>query len=327
MVEGFDFEIDRVVGVIRETGCSKVLLQFPEGLKRQAPDVARAIGEKVDATVMISGEPCFGACDIPDTDADLIVHYGHLPIPSLATPKSVLYVQLRSDAGPTPVLDMALPSLNGRIGLLTTAQHIHLLGDMLEYLRSKGVDAVAGKGDSRLYAEGQVLGCNASSARAVAENVDAFLFVGTGNFHALAVALATSKPVLVADPVSRDVTDIAQAKDRLLRQRHAAIERARNARRIGIIISSKHGQKREAVARHIFEISKDAGLEPVLVEMDQVTPAKLENMGLDAWVSTACPRLAIDEYRAFPVPILTPPEAEILLGKRLWAQYIFDEIV
>ena len=39
--------------------------------------------------------------------------------------------------------------------------------------------------------EGQVLGCNTSSAGAVMEDIDCFLFVGTGSFHPLAVALAT----------------------------------------------------------------------------------------------------------------------------------------
>jgi len=327
MPEDFDFDLVRVVKTIRERDCRKVLLQFPEGLKRRAPEIATAIGERTDAMIIVSGEPCFGACDIPETDADLVVHYGHLPIPSLANSKSVLYIQARSNADPLPVLEKALPQLSGKIGLLTTAQHMHLISDMTLFLRSKGIDIVVGKGDSRIYADGQVLGCNASSARAVAGAVDTFLFVGTGNFHPLAVALSTSKPVLVADPVSSELRDVAAVKDSLLRQRHAAIERARQARRIGIIVSSKQGQRREALAMRTSGFLAAAGFETVLVEMGLVTPGKLDNIGLDAWVSTACPRLAIDDYVAFSRPVLTPPEAEILVGKRAWDDYIFDEIV
>ncbi|MBA3045506.1 MAG: diphthamide biosynthesis enzyme Dph2 [Candidatus Thermoplasmatota archaeon] len=327
MQEDFDFEIEKVISTVRDKGCRKVLLQFPEGMKRRAPEIAMAIADRVSAIVIISGDPCFGACDIPDTDADLIVNYGHLPIPNLSTPKSVLYIQLRSSADPFPVLEKVLPKLGGRIGLLTTAQHLHVLGDMVIFLRSKGIEVLVGKGDSRLYAEGQVLGCNASCARAVSDRVDSFLFVGTGNFHALAVSLVTSKPVIVADPVSGEISDISSVRDRMLRQRHGVIEKAREAGRFGIILSSKQGQRREILAHRISEMLTDAGLESVMVELNMVTPGKLENLGLDAWVSTACPRLAIDDYAVFPRPVLTPPEVEILLGKRHWDNYIFDEIM
>lgn len=326
MQENFDFETAKVIGAINSRKCGKVLLQFPEGLKRCAPTIAAAISEATDATVVISGEPCFGACDIPTTDADLIVHFGHLPIPCLETPNSVMYIQARSSADPLPVLEKALPMLGKSVGLLTTVQHLHALNGMMDFLKGEGVRVFVGKGDARLHAEGQVLGCNASCAKAVSARVDSFLFVGTGDFHAIAVALSTSKPVFVADPVAGEVRTVDEAKDRLLRQRHAAIERAGDAKRFGIIVSRKPGQRREALASEMRELLSGAGFETTLVEMDLVTPDKLMAFGLDAWVSTACPRLAIDDRGAYPVPILTPPEAEILVGKRPWDAYIFDEI-
>ncbi|MDO9536909.1 MAG: diphthamide synthesis protein, partial [Thermoplasmata archaeon] len=85
MIEDFDFEIEKIVNTIRERKPGKVLLQFPEGLKRQAASVAAAISQKTSALVIVSGEPCFGACDIPTADTGLIVHFGHLPIPNLKT--------------------------------------------------------------------------------------------------------------------------------------------------------------------------------------------------------------------------------------------------
>jgi 2-(3-amino-3-carboxypropyl)histidine synthase len=326
MQEEFDFELDRVASTIRDRGCRKVLLQFPEGLKRRAPGVASVLSEKTGATIIISGEPCFGACDIPDTDADLTVHFGHLPIPSVKTRNSVLFIQARSDADPYPALKNALPRLGNAVGLLTTAQHLHHLNGMAEFLRSKGLRVQVGQGDSRLYMGGQVLGCNASSARAVADDVDSFLFVGTGDFHAIAIALTTSKQVLIADPATSAVKDAAELRDGMLRQRHAAIEKARQARSIGIILSTKLGQRREKAAIYSNRMLADAGYETALIEFELVTPQKLESFGLDAWVSTACPRLAIDDFAAFPKPVLTVPEAEILTGKRAWNDYVFDEI-
>jgi 2-(3-amino-3-carboxypropyl)histidine synthase len=322
----YDFELGRIASTIRERRCGTVLLQFPEGLKRKAGDVADVLSGKTDAIVIVSGEPCFGACDIPQADADLIVHFGHLPIPNLRTERSVLFIQARSNADPKPAIGKALPSLESPVGLLTTAQHIHLIGEMAGFIESKGLEVMAGKGSGRLFAEGQVLGCNASAARAVSAKANSYLFVGTGNFHPMAVALVTPKPVMAADPVTGEVTDIAEARDRMLRQRHAAIERARTAERFGIILSTKSGQRRMKAALSVRAMLSSVGAASVIAEFDTVTPQKLNSLGFGAWISTACPRLAMDDYAAYETPMLTVPEAEILVGKRSWDDYILDEI-
>jgi len=60
--------------------------------------------------------------------------------------------------------------------------------------------------------------------------------------------------------------------------------------------------------------------------MDLVSPDLLEGYRVDAWVNTACPRIAIEDYLLYKKPILTPPEFEIVLGERPWDDYEFDEI-
>ena len=47
---------------------------------------------------------------------------------------------------------------------------------------------------------GKSRGCNYSNVKSIADEVDAFLFVGGGMFHALGIALSTSKPTFIADP-------------------------------------------------------------------------------------------------------------------------------
>ena len=54
---------------------------------------------------------------------------------------------------------------------------------------------------------------------------------------------------------------------------------------------------------------------------------QLRNLGFDAYVNTACPRLALDDQSRFPVPLLSPAEFEIALGLRKWEDYEIDEIV
>jgi 2-(3-amino-3-carboxypropyl)histidine synthase len=60
--------------------------------------------------------------------------------------------------------------------------------------------------------------------------------------------------------------------------------------------------------------------------MDKFDPEKLRSLGFDAYVSTACPRIAIDDFAAYDKPLLTPQELEIVLGVRNWPDYVFDQM-
>jgi 2-(3-amino-3-carboxypropyl)histidine synthase len=60
--------------------------------------------------------------------------------------------------------------------------------------------------------------------------------------------------------------------------------------------------------------------------MDLVSQDALDGYKIDAWVNTACPRVAIEDYLMFKKPILTPQEFEIVLGERQWKDYEMDEI-
>ncbi len=59
---------------------------------------------------------------------------------------------------------------------------------------------------------------------------------------------------------------------------------------------------------------------------DMITPESLAPFRMDAFVNTACPRIAIDNTAAFPVPVLTPVEFEVVIGARKWDDLVFDEI-
>ncbi len=69
----YNLEIERVNRKIKEMGAKKVLIQLPEGLK----PVANKIADRLNAIVYIWAGSCFGACDIPNVDVDLIVQWGH----------------------------------------------------------------------------------------------------------------------------------------------------------------------------------------------------------------------------------------------------------
>jgi 2-(3-amino-3-carboxypropyl)histidine synthase len=208
------------------------------------------------------------------------------------------------------------------VGVTTTIQHVHKLGQALEALKELGIQASTGPSGGRIAHAGQVLGCNYSTARAL--DVEEYLFIGTGRFHPLGIALATGKRVVIADPATGEVSEINT--DPLLRRRFAAITRARDAKRFAVLVSKKPGQKRMELAERIKTMGQAKGLEMFLVYLDNIEPDRLVNLGAEAAVSTACPRVALDDAAKYRIPILTPPEFEIMLGERKWEDYSFDEI-
>ena len=68
----------------------------------------------------------------------------------------------------------------------------------------------------------------------------------------------------------------------------------------------------------------DAGRQAVLMVMRNITPERLVAIGLDAYVNTACPRLTIDDQSLFSMPLLTPVELRIMLGREGWDDYLLD---
>jgi 2-(3-amino-3-carboxypropyl)histidine synthase len=75
----YDVELERIISEIKKSKAKKVLLQFPDGLKPYAPAVAEFLKEKTSAEIRIWLGSCFGSCDIPSTEADLVVQFGHAP--------------------------------------------------------------------------------------------------------------------------------------------------------------------------------------------------------------------------------------------------------
>ncbi len=319
----WDYELDRVAEKVEERDAEKVGLQFPEGLKRRAPAVADDLRDQLPdgVRVMISGQPCYGACDL-DTymmrRTDVFVHFGHSP---MKDSDKIVYVPLFSNVDVEPIMQestekLADPAEDPDVGLVTTAQHMNKFEGMVEWLEERGYTVHTRKGDERLTHEGQVLGCNYASADIDAEQV---LYVGGGKFHPLGLAMEhPEKNVVIADPVN-NVVKIADT-DKFLKQRYASVHKAMDAEEWGVIFCTKIGQGRWDTANEIVENNENA----YLLTMDEVTPDRLLNFGLDAYVNTGCPRITTDDGPQFDKPMLTPGEYEIAVGNKDLEELSFD---
>jgi 2-(3-amino-3-carboxypropyl)histidine synthase len=324
--ETFDLKPDYIISVINVSEARTVGFQFPEGLKRKGAELARRVEEATGVEVIISGDPCFGACDLDRTlleYVDILFHFGHAELGDLKLSDKIYFIEARSAVDVRPVVEKAVLELEGkRVGLITTVQHVHKLPEACAVLRAEGRTCVIGRGDKRIAYPGQVLGCNFSAARA--EECDEYLYIGSGDFHPLGVALSTKKRVLAADPFSGEVREVDPSK--ILRQRSAVIAKSLDVKVFGIIVSSKSGQTRLELASALKKRAEKHGKEAFLILIDLVTPDQLLQFKVDAFVNTACPRLAIDEVGRFPSPMLTPQEFEIVLGEREWDKLVLDEV-
>jgi 2-(3-amino-3-carboxypropyl)histidine synthase len=325
----FEVDLASAISEIRRLKARVVALQVPEGLKKRAYQIAEDIETKSEAEVVVVAEPCFGACDIPSSLFDIVdavVNVGHSTMPSLKFSKPVIFVPARSKITVGDQLKKAVGMLHEPVGVLSTAQHLQELDSTIENLESMGIKVKVAEGDSRISHAGEVLGCNYTAATAVVKDVNSYLLIGSGTFHALGIHLATGKKVVVLDPNLEEPREIDQVKDKILRQRHAVIEKAERARSFGIIIGEKVGQRRLRRARELRKLLRWKKKDAALIIMDKFDPDKLRSLGFDAYVSTACPRIAIDDVAMYDKPLLTPQELEIVLGVRKWENYAFDQM-
>lgn len=323
----FDFEEERVKREIIRLGAKRVLIQLPEGLKPEGPSLAKIV-EKTGALPIVSADPCYGACDLATTEAeslgaDLIIHYGHAKLVKHEQVPTI-YVEARATIPVEDVVEEALPMLEkwSRIGLATTIQHVQTLDGAREILLRAGKTVIIGDAGRTNY-PGQVIGCDYSNVKSIANEVEAFLFIGGGHFHALGIALATSKPTIVADPYEKRAYAVDSEAQKILKQRWASIEEAKKARTFAIFVGLKLGQKRLDEALRLKEKLEKSGKTAYLFAVREILPeVTMEFPTVDAYVDTACPRISLDDAARFPKPVLTENETLVVLGELAWEELL-----
>jgi len=279
------------------------LLQVPDGLKRKALKIADEIGD-----VFIYCESCYGACDLAVNEAkilgcDRIIHFGHSKLIESDIP--VEYREIREKFNPTILKKLDIKEK--RIGLVSSLQFLDFLKPVKEFLEEKGKIVKIGKGKGY---DGQILGCDITSAKSIENDIDAFLYIGSGQFHPLGLALQTEKPVYSLNVEKNEIEDLKQLKEKFLKQKHVSIALAKYAKTFGILVSIKPGQLNLELAKEIKKKLENKGKKVYILVFNEIKPEKLEGLELDCYINTACPRIAIENRAEFKKPILNLDEVE-----------------
>jgi len=330
MIPGYDIDLQETITKIKAARHKNVGLQFPAGLLKHATTIASTLEMEADTAVTILAEPTYGACDVyrhgEDLGLDAIVHIGHTPMPTLVQPQPTYFISAQSTHDIETCLKASLPLLADPIGLVTNTQHLHRLEEALDFLKKNDHHAHTDKGSLRITSNAQVIGCNYTAATTMDDRVASYLFLGSGDFHPLGLALSTDRPVIAANPYDGSARAMTGIKDRFLRQRHGAISSAAKAESFGLLLSPKPGQKRSGIAQRARRQLTDAGKSSFLIASEEMRADQLQYYPVDVFVNTACCRIATDDLESFDRPILTPVELEIALGIRTWDTWQFDQM-
>ena len=217
------------------------------------------------------------------------------------------------------------PLTNTKLGLVGSIQHLHLLPEFHDRLEQAGFDVTIPVGGARLSFPGQVLGCNYSGDD---ESIGHYLFLGSGDFHPIGLVLHTGKPLAMLDPYSGAAEEMSFERiERILRQRFGLIMSSQDCQSFGILIGEKPGQMRRTLALRMKRMLEKHGKKGHLLALEHIGPDLIDFYPVDAFVNTACPRIAIDDAVRYRKPLITPFELEVALGEKQWETgYMFDEI-
>ena len=362
-----DFDLDDLVKRIKTNDNRLVALQVPEGLKMQALEMMDSIEDDSDAKVILAADPCYGACDLVHDKmrmmgVELVAHLGHsemnidsgmathfIPVTYDGDPEleSVLpiierhraiaisrfesgdqEIEIGEDESKEIFLDAVgriSPLSDYKLGLVGSIQHLHLLEEFKSRLEECGFNVTIPIGRERLSFPGQVLGCNYSGDDS---SIGHYLFLGSGKFHPIGLALHTGKPLAMLDPYTGEGSELSfSIIERILRQRFGLITSVDESETFGILIGEKPGQMRRNLAIKMKKLLKRHGKKGYLLALDHVSPDLIDFYPVDAFVNTACPRIAIDDSTRYSKPLITPYELEVALGEKKWENgYQFDEI-
>ena len=87
-ISGYSIDIEDAMEIIKGKGYKTVAVQIPEGLKIHAFKLVDFLEKEIQANIIISADPCFGACDVANyelknLDVEFVVHIGHTSIPDV----------------------------------------------------------------------------------------------------------------------------------------------------------------------------------------------------------------------------------------------------
>ncbi|MCC6012943.1 MAG: diphthamide biosynthesis enzyme Dph2 [Candidatus Verstraetearchaeota archaeon] len=312
----YDIEIEKIIKEIKTRKAKKVLVQLPDGLKPYASKILD-IPLLKDTLIVFSTDPCYGSCYIADYigreyNFDLLIHIGHEKFVEEERIPTV-YIKVKYLGNIEEIAKRTIEFLSKKgyrkIGLITNYYHLNNIEDFSRIISSHGLDVIIDE-----ESKGLILGCKINAAIKISEKVDAIIYLGGGDFHALGIAIKIDKPIFIVDPYRNEIRDIEKLKKKVISQMWWTIHNAKNAKNFGIVLISRRGQFNEKIALDLKNRLEELNKKVTILISDNVNWNELSSFSyIDAFIVTGCPRISIDNRESFQKPILNIEEAYNLI--------------
>ena len=213
--------------------------------------------------------------------------------PANNKPKSakVLFIETKRKFKKSDINLKLLDKLKGKtISLAATVQYIDLIPQVKSYLETKGKKVIIKKG---AYHKGHILGCNSS---AFDKSADTLLLITDGKFHAINNAIQLQKEIYIfttksLEKIEQEEIDTHNKKIQIKKIKFLA------ANNIGLLISTKYGQRQKSI-HTIKDKIKKLNKKVYVFEADNINTAEFENFPqIEIWINTACYGLARDDSK------------------------------
>jgi len=137
----------------------------------------------------------------------------------------------------------------------------------------------------------QVLGC---SKPKLPKEAKAILLISSGKFHGISLAYETKLPVYIL--INNKLQKISEKDLGIIKtNQKVSYLKFLNAKKVGVLVSTKPGQNRLKKARDFKKKIKNK--KAYLFLSNNINNQEFQNFNIDSWVNTSCPRLDMEDNR------------------------------
>jgi len=189
----------------------------------------------------------------------------------------VIYIESKLKNATLNIPNSELAKLPKKIFLAYSIQYEQIVYNIAKQLKKQKI---------KVEKIQQVLGCSKINTKIP------ILLVGSGKFHAINLFLQS--PILYMLENKKIIQIPKQEIERFKAKRKTALIKFLKAETIGILVSTKPGQKNLQKAEKLKQRLKKQGKQPYIFISNNIDISQFENFQIDSWVNTACPGLAND---------------------------------
>ncbi|KAI0702377.1 diphthamide biosynthesis protein [Cerioporus squamosus] len=346
------FDIERTVKEIEDGDYKRIALQFPDELLPHSVPIFRLLKSKIADTreLYVLADTSYGSCCVDEVaaqhvDADALVHYGHACM-SQTSRLPVIYVLGKKPIDVAHCAESFIGALNAHssiaerrtVLLRYDVGYAHQAVALISELQSKlpsdtrvlhtPVPLIAYPSSAGQHRTSNRLQDPGTDDTEASPENSVILYIGAESLALTNLLLTHASYEVYSYNAKTGTAQLESGRtNKLLMRRYAAVQRARDADVIGILVGTLGVANYLPLISHLRDIIKRAHKKSYTLSVGKINPAKLGNfLEIECFVLVACPENSLLDAKEFLRPIVTPYELEVALQPtQTWTgRYVLD---